>query len=83
MSEIENRFYREADKINDGGPAFPVTFENSTRADGFGMSLRDYFAAKAMQGMLANTDMTGDRKVDIVREAYGFADEMLRARGEA
>ena len=82
MDTTNNRFYRE--------PAFPSTTKTYTADDGDtmhqganGMTLRDYFAAKAMQGMLANTDMTGDRKVDIVREAYEFADEMIRARGEA
>ncbi|MEZ7525906.1 hypothetical protein [Burkholderia vietnamiensis] len=84
-------------EIKDGGPAFgqvvelrcvrvemngDTEWEPEAMAHG-GLTIRDYFAAKAMQGMLANTDMTGDRKVDIVREAYEFADEMLRARGEA
>lgn len=50
--------------IQDGGPAFPVAdydhmvFEPKTVAetkrDLSGMSLRDYFAAKALQGMSAN-----------------------------
>ncbi|MDT6922743.1 hypothetical protein [Pseudomonas atacamensis] len=42
------------------------------------MTLRDYFAAKALQGMLA-----GDRdwSVDYApKEAYRFADAMLAAR---
>lgn len=45
---------------NDGGPAFPQSKDSWTRETGAlvpeGMSLRDYFAAKAMQGMMANTD---------------------------
>lgn len=53
-------------------------------------SLRDYFAAKAMQGLLANTEM-GDAALhdsakdwlkDIAGSAYEFADAMLKARGE-
>ncbi len=39
----------EAKQIDDGEPAFP--FENNGYVH-FGMSLRDYFAAKAMQGLL-------------------------------
>lgn len=42
--------------MNDGGPAFPVSNEQSD--DGLsaskGMSLRDFFAAGAMQGWLAS-----------------------------
>ena len=45
---------------HDGGPAFPVPYSNE--ADGpmvmptTGMTLRDYFAAKALQGLLANPE---------------------------
>ena len=45
-----------------------------------GMTLRDYFAAKAMQGICASgpgTYMTNDR---IAAEAYDLADTMLKAR---
>lgn len=53
-------------------------------------SLRDYFAAKAMQGLLANNEM-GDSNLhdsaddwlrDIAESSYDFADAMLKARGE-
>lgn len=76
MSEIEN-----------GGPAFPCqeTFLPSGQiVRGTGLSMRDYFAAKAMTGMLAATD----RPISIdphiyAREAgvaYAIADAMLKAR---
>ncbi|AWV78407.1 hypothetical protein GD426_07205 [Enterobacter hormaechei] len=47
---------------------------------GRGLTLRDYFAAKAMQGRLANPDWlcSDDRTAT---EAYQIADAMLRARG--
>jgi len=48
-----------------------------------GMTLRDYFAAKAMQGMLAAC--TGWSEAGIERLAkcsYSTADAMLKARGE-
>jgi len=35
------------EQINDGGPAFPVLDMGSTRTDGYGMTMRDYFAAHA------------------------------------
>lgn len=40
--------------INDGGPAFPVWELNGNgqpEMTGFGMTLRDYFAAKALPAM--------------------------------
>lgn len=45
-----------------------------------GMTLRDYFAAKAMQGICASKPSdfwTDDR---IARDSYSLADEMLKAR---
>jgi hypothetical protein len=45
-----------------------------------GMDLRDYFAAKAMQGMLrAPEHMTGDLR-SICQIAYFYADGMMKAR---
>lgn len=43
------------------------------------MTLRDYFAAKAMQGRLANPDwLASDERT--AADAYQIADEMLKAR---
>ncbi len=47
-----------------------------------GMSLRDYFAAKAMQGDHANPDNNGDIE-DIARWAYQQADAMMAERKKA
>jgi hypothetical protein len=44
-----------------------------------GMDLRDYFAAKAMQGMMA--DHTRDNyPEEIAEHAYVIADAMMKAR---
>jgi hypothetical protein len=52
-----------------------------------GMDLRDYFAAKAMQGLLANPKLQeqilkagGAFGSWIEDAAYGWADAMMRAR---
>jgi hypothetical protein len=46
-----------------------------------GMTLRDYFAAKAMQGLLAGITPTTVWSHDEVAEtAYNVADAMLKAR---
>ena len=62
---------------DDGGPAFPrVEGEHFFGADG--MSLRDWFAGLAMQGILASGD-DNDSKV-IAIGSYGVADAMLDER---
>ena len=78
----------------DGGPAFPMpiagcndgsvynTLEQSSGELG-GMSLRDYFAAKAMYGLMsmcATGAQTLNGADDCARLAYEQADAMLRAR---
>lgn len=76
-------------KINDGGPAFPVQIENNCNTGMPGMTLRDYFAARAMQGWLSSYGPgdkhpvgAGDADFEAKR-AYAMADAMLAARGEA
>lgn len=62
----------------DGGPAFPC--EDPTSSDPQeGMSLRDYFAAKAMNGILAGDD-TMDDASKLARWAYEIADAMIAHR---
>ena len=57
-------------KIDDGGPAFPLFAEGVGFSKiEFGMSLRNYFAAKVMAGMLAGNWFHG-RTID---EAYEVA----------
>lgn len=71
-------------KINDGGPAFPGPDQTECTVDIHeGMTLRDYFAAKAMQGLLAvgNPYAQSDEHM-FARDAYVLADAMLAARGE-
>lgn len=72
--------------INNGGPAFPC--ENIMTPNGGvivsdGMTLRDYFAAKALQGLLSHNSNGNASDKNIAEWAYSQADAMLRARGEA
>lgn len=60
----------------DDDPAFPVTAGQQVYATG--MSLRDYFAGQALEGMLAS-NMNGPAE-DFARRSYLTADAMLRAR---
>lgn len=62
-----------------GGPAFPELGNvgcNSDWQSESGMTLRDYFAAKAMQAMIAAHELFFFKQ----KTAYEMADEMLRAR---
>jgi hypothetical protein len=75
----------------DGGQAFPIAYSYHNEREGFdevvreeGMTLRDYFAAKAMQGMLCNGFRPDQCHVadvwDYSAAAYLLADQMLKAR---
>jgi hypothetical protein len=67
---------------NTGGPAFPTTKPLEHWGDpNQGMTLRDYFAAKAMQGFMANKSnpMHYQPETD-AQWAYMIADAMLKAR---
>jgi hypothetical protein len=60
-----------------GGPAFP--YEN--RYEHEGASLRDYFAAKAMQSILDREHGRSTTTLEFVgNHAYQYADAMLKAR---
>jgi hypothetical protein len=60
-------------------PAFPVTSDNYANLESVGMTLRDYFAAKVLQGILSDSYDYSDRD-RIATKAYEFADAMLEAR---
>lgn len=49
-----------------------------------GMTLRDYFAAKAMQSIVVNIGdiMLGGNSEDVAKSAYGMADAMLKERAK-
>lgn len=70
---------------DNGGPAFPSNGWDETGqfpAHFFGMELRDYFAAKAMQSIMSNSG--GYWESENIKQyaliAYEQADAMLKAR---
>lgn len=82
--------------INNGGPAFPLPAVSHqgcimalTEGPALGMTLRDYFAAKALPvawEAYNNGYVTYDAEdvtSGITEHAYQMADAMLLARGEA
>jgi len=85
----------EQQKIDDGGQAFPTSDcslpdESDIHPGQDGMSLRDHFAAAALQGMLASESkgegmtkpcvVAGDYCQRNADYAYEWADAMLAAR---
>jgi hypothetical protein len=66
-----------------GGPAFPAPAGVSHITEQ-GMTLRDYFASKAIQGLLANgeyfDEIGGTDAAKSAALAYKHADAMLKAR---
>ena len=61
-------------------PAFPHTIEHLHEPVTTGMTLRDYFAAKALQGLLLDDKGDFSDRNWVAVKAYDFADAMLRAR---
>jgi hypothetical protein len=62
--------------------AFPSGHNPQRGRQEDGMTLRDYFAAKAMQALIWNQDVDLDSKEDVATVAYEYADVMLKARDE-
>ncbi len=70
---------------NNGGPAFPLPVEDLQCRPRFesgygGMTLRDYFAAKAMQSLISKHGFISDEINFAAEHSYEIADAMLRAR---
>jgi hypothetical protein len=58
-------------------PAFPLEIIYTQENEKFnGMTLRDYFAAKAMQALIDNDSLFSE----IPTQAYELADAMMKAR---
>ena len=73
---------------NDGGPAFPAlhtidgNWVKSPLPEHSGMTLRDYFAASAMQGICASSPSLEWTNQRLAKDAYDLADAMLKERAK-
>ena len=67
-------------------PAFPTplhpgqSWQRMAPCDG--LSIRDYFAANALQGLLADSKVQGTH-AEFAERSYAIADAMIQARGQA
>jgi hypothetical protein len=64
-------------------PAFPNEGFNGWGTPFQGMTLRDYFAAKAMQAIITNHKLEDCDDFVVAANAYQLADFMLEARNAA
>ena len=78
-----------SDKKPDNPPAFPYTHEqhethdrgwNQTYEPHDGMTLRDYFASQAINGMLSKYGIAGTKELAV--HGYEIADAILKEREE-
>ena len=73
-----------------GGAAFPGAYYPTSESDVpeyyFGMSLRDHFAAQALNSLIARFDISDFARIpetfssQVAKTAYKIADAMLEAR---
>lgn len=68
--------------MDSSGPAFPISIPGWGDNGCSGMTLRDYFAAAALTGLLAASCTDDWKQEDILYEAYRYADAMLAQRKE-
>ena len=64
----------------DNPPAFPNPIERQTDGNGEGMTLLDYFAAKAMNGNIVDAGQYGSDWKLLAIESYEAAQAMLKER---
>ena len=68
-----------------GGPAFPILGQTDVRGETIwaesGMTLRDYFAAKALTGILSGGERMPTPPI-AARLAYEYADAVLAERNK-
>ncbi len=82
---MANKLYDQLqDLFKHGGAAFPFSINNGDdgRIHWPGMTMRNYFAAQALNGLLAGMTSRGDavRWDAVAAQSYEAADAMLEAR---
>ena len=60
-------------------PAFPRPHSGTSQLAQESMTLRDYFAAKAMQGIMTDPNLDMDSS-KVAQLSYQMADAMMKAR---
>ncbi len=75
------------EKVNDGGPAFPVVAENGMGHIAAGMTMRDWFAGQALVGIADHFSAKEDTRIATMKVissfCYEYADAMLAQREQS
>ena len=70
-------------QIDNGGAAYPIpnTYHSNGQIDygQNGMTLRDYFAAAALNGFATNSETVASER-ELAEWSYSIADKMIEAR---
>ena len=72
----------EENKIDDGGDAFPTHYDSDGGVRYPGMTLRAYFAAVAMQGILACPEIGDASPANVSKHSLQYADALSKELGE-
>lgn len=70
---------------DNSGPAFPHpggASDYTVQVSHMGMSLREWFAGRAMQALVANNVRPRDSYETMAKGAYAMADAMIAERGK-
>ena len=60
--------------------AYPSPVDPKTGTNQLGITVRDYFAAKVLQGFLSSSEWTVLDHKDVAEGSYKIADAMMEAR---
>lgn len=81
-----------SDKINDGGPAYPIHTPENHRSNAYtdyGMTMRDFFAGQALQCLRVTVESVQAYENNftifpdqVARHAYEIADAMIAERSK-
>ncbi len=98
QQKMVDKAFDDKKEIIDGGQAFPQLHSidgnwiNEPNQEHAGMSKRFYAATKAMQGLLANSQITKhfetikskieDERKAIVEQSFALADELIKQEGK-
>ena len=72
-ADIEQEGRCQVKEVGDGGPAFPVKWQNGEQQPG--MTLRDWFAGQALAGILANPTV---RDWEVAASEMGDPDALVQ-----
>lgn len=81
-TQLLSKIFQKFNMPHPNPPAFPCPGASGKNEDVMGMTLLDYFATAALQGMLANNDFKNDSSEAMAKVSYLIARAMLAERAK-